>query len=86
MLLVRYVEPHYTAGVLQVHVLFDNPGGLPESPKSLEQCRGDSAKEKELADHKCTKFTSKTCIPSHIDMQNLQKKILLCISQMSFYD
>jgi len=35
MLLVRYIQPPYTAGVLQVHVLFDNPGGLKESPKLL---------------------------------------------------
>ena len=39
ILLIRYVQPHYQAGVLEVHVIFDYPSGLPESPKILEQSR-----------------------------------------------
>lgn len=32
-----YVKPHYSAGATEVYVIFDNPGGLPETPKELEQ-------------------------------------------------
>ena len=63
MLLIRYVQPHYQAGALVVHVIFDNPRSLPESPKILEQSRRDSAKAKELASHKCVPFTSITSVP-----------------------
>ena len=51
--------------MLQVHVLFDNPGGLPESPKLLEQKIRDLAREKELTHHECTTFTSDSKIPEH---------------------
>ena len=60
LLLVRYVQPHYSAGALVVHIVFDNPGGLPESPKALEQSRRDSAK---LENHQCMLFTSTSSIP-----------------------
>ena len=63
MLLVRYVQPHFRAGVATVHIIFDLPGGLPESPKQLEQSRRDSAKSAKLATHQCTTFNSSACIP-----------------------
>ncbi len=65
MLLVRYIQPHYKDCVVQVHVLFDNPGSLPESPKSLEQKQRDLGREKQLAHHQCTKFSSLIRIPVH---------------------
>ena len=65
MLLNIYVRPHYRAGVLEVHVIFDNPGGLPESPKQLEQGRRDAAQTQELVNHQCLNFASSTNIPQH---------------------
>ena len=35
----RYVKPHLIAGAIEVHVVFDHPGGLPEAPKEIEYQR-----------------------------------------------
>lgn len=67
LLLVRYVQPHYSAGALVVHVVFDNPGGLLESPKALEQSRRDTAKQKKLENHQCMSFTSTSSVPGQWD-------------------
>ena len=32
MLFLKYVIPHFLSGVIEVHVIFDNPGALPETP------------------------------------------------------
>ena len=41
LLLSRYVRPHFNAGAIEVHVVFD-VAGLQESPKEIEQQRRDS--------------------------------------------
>lgn len=33
LLLSRYVSPHFNAGVIKVHVVFDVAGLQPETPK-----------------------------------------------------
>ena len=43
-----------------VHVIFDNPGGLKESPKEIEQGRRDSIMEETRKEHKCFSFESNT--------------------------
>ena len=35
-LLHQYIRPHFKAGVEEVHVVFDTPGSMPETPKELE--------------------------------------------------
>lgn len=79
MLLIRYVRPHYSAGALAVHVIFDNPGGLPESPKQLEQSRRDSAQITELVNHHCISFNSSTSIPRQ------WRSTLACKSSLTAY-
>lgn len=49
LLVIRYVWPHYRDGTSTVHVIFDYPGGLDESPKQLEQSRRDLAKTKRIS-------------------------------------
>ncbi len=41
LLFSKYVKPHFQAGVIEVHVVFDNPSALPESPKEIEHRRRD---------------------------------------------
>ena len=55
-LLTRFVKPHFGAGCKEVHVVFDNPGSLNESPK--EQSRRDTSAKttKPAATHECLPF------------------------------
>ena len=56
MLFLRWIKPHLQRG--DVHVIFDNPGGLKESPKEIEQGRRDSIMEETRKEHKCSSFES----------------------------
>lgn len=47
-LLTRFVRPHLAT---EVHVVFDTPGSMPETPKEIEQARRDA--QKSPIDHKC---------------------------------
>ena len=38
----RFVLPHYAKGAKEVHIIFDNPGRLPQTPKYFERNRRDS--------------------------------------------
>ena len=42
-LIKRFTISHFIKGVIQVHILFDNPGCIPNTPKAVEQRRRDSA-------------------------------------------
>ena len=53
MLFFKYVRPHFICGVIDVHVIFDSPGSLPEIPKELEQRRRDMKKSDTHQDHDC---------------------------------
>lgn len=61
LLLAKYVQPHFQAGAMQVHVVFDNPGSLSITPKVIEHRRRD---QKETStSHKCAEMTSEEPIP-----------------------
>ena len=60
LLLTKSVRPHLKAGVIEVHVVFDNPGSLSETPKEIEHRRRDMAQQKST--HECVQFFSHTCI------------------------
>jgi len=51
---------HYP--VKEVHVVFDCPGSLAETPKELEQRRRDKAVES--ANHHCTAFSGDLMLPT----------------------
>ena len=57
LLLSRYVKPHFYAGVIEVHVVFDAPGLQAESPKEIEQLRRDR-KNNASTSHHCIDFCS----------------------------
>ena len=62
LLLARFVRPHFAAGVKEVHVVFDCPGSLTETPKELEQRRRDKAVESAI--HHCTAFSGDLMLPT----------------------
>lgn len=43
--MAQYVRPHFRAGAQEVHVVFDNPGAMKETPKKIEQKRNAITKE-----------------------------------------
>ena len=60
LLLDRYVKPHLIPGAIEVHVVFDHPGGLPETPKEIEH----RLRYKEVdQQHNCLSFSSTSPIP-----------------------
>ena len=63
LLLNQYVRPHFRAGVQEVHVVFDSPGSMRESPKELEQRRRDSGAE-HSENHECVPLNSSTTLPT----------------------
>ena len=63
MLFLKYAKPHFNAGVIQVHVIFDNPGALPETPKEIEQNRRDKQQGDLATVHTCLQFQHSQAIP-----------------------
>ena len=61
-LLRRFVVSQFAKGGNEVHVIFDNPGRLQNTPKYFEQKRRDTA-AKILPDHTCNEITSSTVLP-----------------------
>ena len=82
LLLARFVRPHFVAGVMAVHVVFDCPSSLPETPKELEQRRRDTAVEP--AKHNCSVFTDDMILPnkwrSVLDCRSCKKKLTTYIA------
>ena len=64
LLLSRFIHPHFAAGVAEIHVVFDNPGGQSETPKELEQARRDQSLGNEVSAHNCLPFSSTRQIPN----------------------
>lgn len=53
-LLRRFALPHFVRGSTEVHLVFDNPGRQPKSPKILEQKRRDEMSSLSLSHQHCT--------------------------------
>ncbi len=60
-LLNQYVRPHLRVGVQEVHVVFDSPGSMRESPKELEQRRRDGSVKEH---HDCAEIGHTSPLPS----------------------
>ena len=63
-LLRRFVINYFSSSTNQVHILFDNPGRLPNSPKAFERKRRDSERTVS-SDHKHMCFSDACAIPSN---------------------
>ena len=64
LLLARFVKPHFIAGAIEVHVVFDVPGSQPESPKEIEQLKRDkNTQEATTNTHNCIQFCSDLLVP-----------------------
>ena len=63
LLIAKFVRPHLLAGVTEIHVVFDNSGSLPETPKEIEQCRRDACAGTQTSDHRCMVFDASEKVP-----------------------
>ena len=61
-IMTRFLLMQFKRGSREVHVLFDNPGRLKNTPKYFEHMRRDAA-AKLADDHCCDTFTTTTKIP-----------------------
>ena len=80
LLLNQYIRPHFRAGVQEVHVIFDSPGSMRETPKELEQRRRDSSAQ-HCENHECVHLSSTTEIPSKWRALLACRKCKQCLTQ-----
>ena len=62
-LLKRHITPHFSRGCTEVHLLFDNPGQLKNTPKFFEHKRRDESATI-AAGHMCDDINETTRLPS----------------------
>ena len=72
-LLARHVATQFSRGAVEVHIIFDNPGRLHNTPKYFEQLRRDATRKTPL-DHYCDDLQGNTRIPNG----NWQDNIVGC--------
>ena len=70
LLINQFVKPHIKAGVQEVHVqevhvVFDTPGSMKETPKELEQKRRDESVQTTKVDHICGHIDNNTTVPTN---------------------
>ena len=78
LLLAQYVRPHFRAGAQEVHVVFDNPGSMKETPKEIEQKRRDNNADKTRA---CKDLNCTTSIPTNWHALLACKTCKKCLTQ-----
>ena len=59
----RFLLPHFSRGCIEVHLIFDNPGRLPQTPKYFERKRRDLSATV-MVGHVCDEITASRRIPS----------------------
>lgn len=62
-LMQRHITPHFSRGCSEVHLLFDNPGQLKNTPKFFEQKRRDELATV-AAGHTCNDINESTRLPT----------------------
>ena len=60
-LLRRFIVTQFTKGEKEVHVIFDNPGRLQNTPKHFEHKRRDGSAK--VIAHMCEEITNSTLLP-----------------------
>ncbi len=81
LLLSRFVQPHFSSGANEVHLVFDNPGCQSETPKELEWARRDTAKATSTSHH-CESFSGDLLIP---DSWNSVLSCRMCKKELTLY-
>ena len=71
-LMQRHIISHFSRGCLEVHVIFDNPGQLKNTPKYFEQKRRDDTATV-AAGYTCEDLNEKTKLPT-----KWREKVLNC--------
>ncbi len=84
-LIKRFIVPQFARGTKEVHVLFDNPGRLPETPKYFERKRRDTAATVTTG-HACDEVCAGRMIPSKwradvINCRNCKRNLVLFLTQ-----
>ena len=59
----RYIAPHFSRGCTEVHLLFDNPGQLKDTPKFFEHKRRDESATIATG-HTCDDINESTRLPT----------------------
>ena len=62
-LMQRHIIPRFSRGTLEVHLIFDNPGQLKNTPKSFEHRRRDETATI-AAGHACEEFNENAKLPA----------------------
>ena len=83
-LIKRFVYPHYAKGTKDVHMIFDNPGRLSQTPKYFERKRRDSSATV-IVGHMCDDITKSRYIPSKwrediVNCRNCKRNLVLFLS------
>ncbi len=84
-LIKRFIVPQYRRGSREVHVLFDNPGHLRETPKYFERKRRDAA-AKVKTGHACDEIKAGNILPSKwredlINCRTCKRSLVLFLTQ-----
>ena len=83
-LFVRFIVPQWLRGSKEVHIIFENPGRIPESPKQFERTRRDDCATV-ISNHVCSEITNTSQIPSKwrdnfINCRNCKRKLVLFLT------
>ena len=70
-LMKRFIISQFKKGSSEVHVIFDSPGRLENTPKYYEQKHRDSKAAVAASNHVCADLTSSTLIP----LEKLERKL-----------
>ena len=79
-ILRRFAFPHFVKGATQVHILFDDPGRQPHTPKAIEQSRRDAA-HVVPDDHQHWEFSDSSGIPNkwreHLNCRACKRQLVV---------
>ena len=82
--LSRFVVPHFAKGAQEVHVVFDNPGRVPHTPKAFEQGRRDT-EHAVSPDHQHYEFNDPAKVPKmwrdHLNCRYCKRQLIVYLGQ-----
>ena len=84
-LIRRFIIPQWVKGAIEVHIIFDNPGRLGETPKYFERYRRDCTAQV-MTGHLCDEVNGNTIIPkpwraNFINCRNCKRSLVIFITK-----